>query len=73
MNQQQLEARWLRGELPSVHYRFGEIVAAGLSAEVSASGRVVALLTLAPEPEYVIELPDGTSINAQQSALHRAT
>lgn len=72
MNQRDLEALWIRGELAGVEYRFGDCVRITVPPDAPATGRIVALLTVTPEPGYVIELPDGSSVNANQGNLERA-
>jgi hypothetical protein len=68
MNQQELERLWAKGELANVAHVFGTVV----RINARATGRVVALLSVTPEAEYVIELPDGTSRVAKQSEISRA-
>jgi hypothetical protein len=68
MNQQELERLWAKGELANVAHAFGDVV----RVDARTSGRVVALLSVTPEAEYVVELPDGTSRVAKQSEISRA-
>lgn len=65
MNQQELERLWVKGELPSVAHAFGNVV----RVDTRTTGRVVALVSVTPEAQYVVELPDGTSRVAKQSEI----
>lgn len=70
MNQMDLEGQWVKREgIPGVSYRFGAPVRVCCGEAAGATGRVVALLALDPSPEYVVELPDGSSVVARQSEL----
>ena len=68
MNQQEIEGRWVEKKL-NVKFAFDDLVMLLSGDRVGEIGHVVALWTLEPEPQYVIELPDGTSENAIQSSL----
>lgn len=72
LNQYELEQLWVRGSLPGVAYRFGDVVRLKFGERAGESGRVVALLAVEPAPDYIIELPDGTSAEAAQPDIERA-
>jgi hypothetical protein len=71
MTQYELEKRWIESALPSVAYEFDAKVRAISGPCTGLSGRIVALLSIDPDPLYVIEEPDGTSFNATQPELER--
>ncbi|MDD5756927.1 MAG: hypothetical protein PHR23_06570 [bacterium] len=74
MAQRDLEARWITPDgIPGVLFRFGNSVRVIAGECAGQTGRVVALLSLEPEPLYVIEfMQTGKSVNVIQSALKKA-
>jgi ribosomal protein S4E len=69
VTQYELESLWVKSALPNVTYTFDTRVRAVAGEHVGRRGRVVALLSTEPSPLYVIEEPEGTSFNAQQTEL----
>jgi hypothetical protein len=70
MTQMELEQRWTRPEgIPGVAHRFGAPVRVCSGEEAGQTGRIVALLTLEPSPEYVVELPSGSSLVVRQNEI----
>jgi hypothetical protein len=69
VTQYELESLWVKSALPSVAYAFDTRVRAIAGEHVDKTGRVVALLSVDPSPLYVIEEPEGTSFNAQETEL----
>ena len=69
MTQYELEQLWVDGALPDVSYKFGDEVRLKSGERAGETGRIVALWTIAPVPNYIVEFPDGTSENAIQSDL----
>ncbi len=72
MTQYELERLWADGSLRGVAYGFGNEVRVKSGGRAGEVGRVVALLAVEPQPEYVVEYPDGRSITAAESDLERA-
>jgi len=68
VNQHEIEGRWVKKKL-NVKFAFDDLVELLHGDKAGKTGNVVALLALEPEPQYVIELPDGTSTNAPESSL----
>ena len=68
MTQYELESLWGKSALPTT-FAFDTRVRAIAGEHVGRHGRVVALLSMEPAPLYVIEEPEGTSFNAEQSEL----
>ena len=72
MTQYELEQFWVKGELPDVTYKFGDEVRLKSGERAGEVGRIVALWAIDPDPNYIIEFPDGTSESASQAAVERA-
>jgi hypothetical protein len=69
MTQYELEMLWVKSALPGSTFPFDTRVRAVAGEHIGRHGRVVALLEMEPTPLYVVEEPEGTSFNAQQSEL----
>ena len=69
MTQYELESLWVKSALPSVAFAFDTKVRAIAGEHNGRAGRVVALLSIDPNPLYVVEEPDGTSFNAHEPEL----
>lgn len=62
--------RWMAGELPpGVHFKLNESVRVVAGWHGGMSGSVIALLGLEPEPQYLIELGSGQTIEEFQRTL----
>ena len=72
MTQYEIEQLWVEGGLPNVTYKFGDEVRLKSGERAGEAGRVVALWTIDPDPNYIIEFPDGTSESASQAEVQRA-
>ena len=72
MTQYELEQLWVKGSLPSVAYSFDNKVRLKAGERAGEVGRIVALLSIEPHPDYVIEYPDGRSKRAVESDIERA-
>ena len=72
MTQYELERLWIEGDLPDVSYKFGDEVRLKIGDRAGEVGRIVALWTIEPVPNYTIEFPDGTSENVIQPEVERA-
>lgn len=72
MNQYELETLWVKGALPDVAYRFDNKVRMKTGERAGEVGRVVGLLAIKPQPDYVIEYPDGRSKRALESDIESA-
>ena len=72
MTQCELEQLWVDGALPDVSYKFGDEVRLKSGERAGEAGRIVALWTIEPAPNYIVEFPDGTSESASQSEVERA-
>jgi hypothetical protein len=72
MTQYELEQLWVKGALPGVAYSFGNKVRLKAGERAGEVGRIVALLAVEPQPDYVIEYPDGRSERAEESDIERA-
>jgi hypothetical protein len=72
VNQYELETLWANGSLPNVAYRFDNKVRLKTGERAGEVGRIVALLAIEPQPDYVIEYPDGRSKRAVESDIERA-
>ena len=67
----ELEGLWVENRL-DVAFRFGDPVKVKTGNRIGETGRIVSLFSLDPFPYYVIEFPDGTSINAIESEIEEA-
>ena len=72
MTQYELEQLWVKGALPSVAYSPGNKVRLKTGERAGEVGRVVALLAIEPQPDYIIEYHDGRSKRAVESDIESA-
>ena len=72
VTQYELELLWVKGALPGVAYRPGNKVRLKTGERAGEVGRIVSLLTIVPQPDYIIEYPDGRSKRAVESDIERA-
>jgi hypothetical protein len=58
MTQYELESRWITPEgIPGVSYRFSDFVHIKSGEYVGQTAEVISLITLEPEPVYMVVLP----------------
>lgn len=71
MTQYELESRWITAEgIPGVNYRFSDLVHIKSGEFSGQTGEVIALISIKPEPVYVVVLPpDETSTVLPQREL----
>jgi hypothetical protein len=56
--QYELESRWVTEQgIPGVNYRFGDLVQIKAGEYSGQTGKVIALISIEPEPVYVVILP----------------
>ena len=67
----ELESLWVEKRL-KVKFEFDDFVEVLSGERAGEVGRVVSLLTLEPEPGYVVELPDETNENVSETSLKTA-
>ena len=72
VNQYELETLWVKGSLTDVAYSFGNKVRLKTGERAGEVGKIVALLTVEPQPDYVIEYADGRSKRAVESDIEPA-
>lgn len=68
MTQYEIESLWVEDGL-DVEFSFGDIVRVKSGENVGKEGRIVALFALEPQPTYMIELPDGSSVAAVETDI----
>lgn len=68
MTQYEIESLWVEDGL-NVGFSFGDLVRVKSGDSIGKQGRIVALFALEPQPTYVIELPDGSSIVAVETDI----
>jgi hypothetical protein len=71
MTQYELESQWITTEgIPGVNCRFSDIVRIIVGEYSGQTGEVISLISVEPEPIYVVELPgNGKSVVLNQSGL----
>jgi hypothetical protein len=72
VNQYELEELWVKGSLPGLDYRFGEMVLIKRGEHADEVARVVALIRIDPTPVYVVEFQAGNNAVSEQADLERA-
>lgn len=66
--------RWLAGEhMDGVDFGPGDAVKVGSGRGSGGMGRVRLLLGPGPDPRFLVELVDGTTVKVRQSDLEHAT
>ena len=58
-----------RTPMPGVHFRHNNLVRIAAGEHAGKSGSLVTVLTLAPEPSFVVELESGYDVRVLQSQL----
>jgi len=71
MTQYELESHWVTAEgVPGVNYRFGDLVRIKSGEFSGQTAEVIALITIEPEPLYIVVLPPNEkSVGLRQSEL----
>jgi hypothetical protein len=74
MTERDLESRWTTPEgIPGVNFRFGDMVQVCSGDEAGQTARVVALLSVEPTPQYVLEfMSTGESLRVIQREIERS-
>ncbi len=72
MTHYEIEGLWLEKHL-DVAFAFHDPVRIRTGERSGETGWIVALVKLEPIPTYVIEFPDGSSVNAVESAIQHTT
>ena len=71
MTQYEIETLWVDSVL-DVAYQFDDPVLVKSGKRAGTAGRVIALFALEPDPHYMVEFPDGSSVVALEPDLEPA-